>query len=830
MANKDYDKMKRVFGDFSKRFSSDDVKEYQAGEGITITDDTIAIDNEVVAKKEEVNALDEKLSGDIENLDTKLSNDIENLDSKLSGDIENLDTKLGGDIENLDSKLSGDITTLDEKLSGDIENLDTKLSGDIEDLEREVENISNEVEVLEIDSLNKETTVLHEEISKLVSSFTKIGIIHVKNGDEWYYRYDKKEKVRPNPPYTVYYEYFFAKMGGINGGKLKTISFEDHGTSVTFSSANVIIIDVAQEKLESGTNLKTINNESLLGSGNINISSSGGAGEIADQYVRITDLESGFYNLTYNGQKYIYYEGEESERTAEVKCSNYHAILNVQKSYDATAETVIWNWWLIDGDLMVDGGPYLTFGNTNTVIGFVYVKKLRDLVEEDYLKTLNTYNSQSLSPDGSEKLYSSNQFGTIYLHKISKTGSYNDLLNKPTIPTKTSQLSNDSDFVTSSEVPSVSGTNDGENWTSITIDDSTYNIPQGGGGTAVIANPTLAGDEDDLTALQVGNTKYKVPSGGSGTEFKLATAQCTELPPANGGYYNTLINISEDAQNANAIDVGILSESGFVSYTIRFYNITPQNTNTYIRFMGFPKYEFYQCYYIIEYMGHAKKWNIATISTKPSKDYIDAETFDGSLLTYQYLGKEIDSHCDIDYSRLFEYLTSENDIISNVISSNPIYTIDSIGTKFTLVIALRNDGLPFCEISCEQESSPEYPFNISVKINGDDFLGHAVQVQLKDWGADKTSLSLGELLEILADKEDSPYIVPESYHESLIGYFNLNYFSIGSNYEIYSNIIALYRGDINDYEFARFTKNIQFFKDIITEVSGSSGSSSSSSS
>lgn len=39
----------------------------------------------------------------------------------------------------------------------------------------------------------------------------------------------------------------------------------------------------------------------------------------------------------------------------------------------------------------------------------------------------------------------------------------------------------------------------------------------GGGGTTVIANPTLAGTEDNLTGLQVGSTKYKVPSGGSGS-------------------------------------------------------------------------------------------------------------------------------------------------------------------------------------------------------------------------------------------------------------------------------------------------------------------------
>lgn len=39
----------------------------------------------------------------------------------------------------------------------------------------------------------------------------------------------------------------------------------------------------------------------------------------------------------------------------------------------------------------------------------------------------------------------------------------------------------------------------------------------GGGGTEVIANPTLAGTEANLTGLQVGNNKYKVPQGVDST-------------------------------------------------------------------------------------------------------------------------------------------------------------------------------------------------------------------------------------------------------------------------------------------------------------------------
>lgn len=51
------------------------------------------------------------------------------------------------------------------------------------------------------------------------------------------------------------------------------------------------------------------------------------------------------------------------------------------------------------------------------------------------------------------------------LATVATSGSYNDLSNKPTIP------------------DAVSGTNDGTNWTSITIGSVTKNIPSGGGGT-----------------------------------------------------------------------------------------------------------------------------------------------------------------------------------------------------------------------------------------------------------------------------------------------------------------------------------------------------------
>ena len=69
----------------------------------------------------------------------------------------------------------------------------------------------------------------------------------------------------------------------------------------------------------------------------------------------------------------------------------------------------------------------------------------------------------------------------------------------------------------------------------------------GGGGTEVVANPTLAGTEDDLSGLQVGDTKYKVATVGAnptlaGTEAELEGLEIdgTKYKVGGGGGIPTL--------------------------------------------------------------------------------------------------------------------------------------------------------------------------------------------------------------------------------------------------------------------------------------------------
>lgn len=80
-------------------------------------------------------------------------------------------------------------------------------------------------------------------------------------------------------------------------------------------------------------------------------------------------------------------------------------------------------------------------GNGNVVSGASYdattrkitlAKGVTALTSHQAIKTLKTDNTTAQTASASETITGS---GTINLHKVSKTGNYNDLLNKPTIPT-----------------------------------------------------------------------------------------------------------------------------------------------------------------------------------------------------------------------------------------------------------------------------------------------------------------------------------------------------------------------------------------------------------
>lgn len=140
------------------------------------------------------------------------------------------------------------------------------------------------------------------------------------------------------------------------------------------------------------------------------------------------------------------------------------------------------------------------------------------LTSHQSIKTLKTDNTTAQSTSSSEAIAGT---GTINLHKVSKTGSYNDLLNKPTIPTKVSELQNDSGFtsnagtVTSVRVQAGTGLTSSQSTaqsssldTTIGID-SNYKLPTNTEFNAKENKPTILTDQSSTNMALAGNTIYK---------------------------------------------------------------------------------------------------------------------------------------------------------------------------------------------------------------------------------------------------------------------------------------------------------------------------------
>lgn len=110
---------------------------------------------------------------------------------------------------------------------------------------------------------------------------------------------------------------------------------------------------------------------------------------------------------------------------------------------------------------------------------------------------------------------------TSSLHKVATSGSYNDLTNKPTIPTKTSQLTNDSGFKT-------------------TDNNTTYSLSKSG------STITLTGSDGSTSSVTDSNsTSYLPLSGGSmNTDAKIKLSQW-------GTRFLTLSGNSIDADMSN---------------------------------------------------------------------------------------------------------------------------------------------------------------------------------------------------------------------------------------------------------------------------------------
>ena len=274
----------------------------------------------------------------------------------------------------------------------------------------------------------------------------------------------------------------------------------------------------------------------------------------------------------------------------------------------------------------------------------------------------------------------------------------------------------------------------------------------GGGGTEVIANPTLAGDEADLTGLEVDGVKYKVPQGGEGSgvefveltfergqTFTLTQEQATKLQDgailydAEGKVFNLDIKTN---------DGNTYSSVSYIDNTISVdhVDIILVNFNT----------SLYSCYRIIS-----------------SKENVIPSWCNGYILTYNYTQMK---KVMLNMNNLKEALFRSNSYLSEPISthigqSTSYITIATLNNETSS--GWRNSMITFictrinsrrCRIEVQIEREPlysqEHTFNADIFSWEDvfDFLSN--EPAIVEINLDNVYFSGGTMIEESPDHEE----------------------------------------------------------------------------
>ena len=90
-----------------------------------------ALIDERLATKDDLQALELRLSNQIKELETQLTNQNKALDSRLTNQNKELDARLNGQIKELDARLNGQIKELDARLNHQIREMESRLKYDL---------------------------------------------------------------------------------------------------------------------------------------------------------------------------------------------------------------------------------------------------------------------------------------------------------------------------------------------------------------------------------------------------------------------------------------------------------------------------------------------------------------------------------------------------------------------------------------------------------------------------------------------------------------------------------------------------------------------------
>lgn len=125
----------------------------------------------------------------------------------------------------------------------------------------------------------------------------------------------------------------------------------------------------------------------------------------------------------------------------------------------------------------------------------VVIKGLIDVLQSEVDSKANS--TDLTSHTGNTSIHVTASEKTAWNNKSDFSGSYNDLINKPTIPTKTSQLTNDSGFKTTDTVTTVTTTGTGNAITSLSATNGAITATKGS--TFLTSHPTVTKGTDSTS-------------------------------------------------------------------------------------------------------------------------------------------------------------------------------------------------------------------------------------------------------------------------------------------------------------------------------------------
>jgi DNA anti-recombination protein RmuC len=101
-----------------------------------------ALHADVKALRNDVRAIDTRLSAQIADVDARLTAQIADVDARLSAQIADVDARLTAQIKEVDTRLSAQIAGVDARLTAQITEVDTRLGAQIEQV-RQVTSVNH---------------------------------------------------------------------------------------------------------------------------------------------------------------------------------------------------------------------------------------------------------------------------------------------------------------------------------------------------------------------------------------------------------------------------------------------------------------------------------------------------------------------------------------------------------------------------------------------------------------------------------------------------------------------------------------------------------------